>query len=224
MRGGGGGGGNYGRGGGFPNRGGRGGGGGGVEQGWGRGFVRSGGQRGFSGDQQGSGDLYSEGHYSQYDEMGDMERYNDRLQQEADLEVGHTKSSWTGPGGQTTSQRPEDKPNDVEIICMDKSIRAYGEHVENRLKNMGLAVDILFPNPDIPLGSVLGNIATRGVMYAVCVYPENREHGSLTLNVLQGEQEEHRNMPVDDAMTFISQNFSNRLGELNLTLVNTVCV
>ena len=98
---------------------------------------------------------------------------------------------------------------------MDKSIRLYGENIENRLKNMGLAVDILFPNIDIPLGKVIGNIASRGVTYAICLYPENQSHGSLTLNVLQGEQQEHRNMPVDDALTFISKNFCNRLGELN---------
>jgi len=83
------------------------------------------------------------------------------------------------------------------------------ENIENRLKNMGLSVDVLFPNPEIPIGKVLGNIASRGVMYAICVGPENEQHLSLTLNVLQGQQQEHRNMPVDDAMTFISKNFAN---------------
>ena len=101
---------------------------------------------------------------------------------------------------------------------MDKSIRLYGENIESRLKNMGLSVDILFPNLEIPLGKVIGNIASRGVSYAICLHPENQSHGSLTLNVLQGEQQEHRNMPVDDAMSFISKNFSNRLGELELSL------
>ena len=103
---------------------------------------------------------------------------------------------------------------------MDKSIRLYGENIENRLKNMGLSVDILFPNIDIPLGKVIGNIASRGVSYAICLYPENQSHGSLTLNVLQGEQQEHRNMPVDDAMSFISKNFSNRLGEFKSGIID----
>ena len=105
---------------------------------------------------------------------------------------------------------------------MDKSIRLYGENIENRLKNMGLSVDILFPNVDIPLGKVIGNIASRGVSYAICVHPENQSHGSLTLNVLQGEQQEHRNMPVDDAMSFISKNFTNRLGELQFSHLNSI--
>ena len=107
---------------------------------------------------------------------------------------------------------PSEKPNDVEIICMDKSLRVYGENLEGRLKNMGLAVDILFPNPDIPVGKVLGNIASRGVMFAICLTLDNRDHGSLTLNVLQGQQQEHRNMPVDDAMSFISKQFPSLVG------------
>ena len=112
-----------------------------------------------------------------------------------------------GPPAATAAPITE-KPNDVEIICLNKHTRAYAEAIEARLKNMGLTVDVLFPNPDIPLGKVLGNIASRGVMYAVCVAPENEVHRSLTVNVLQGEQQEHRNMPLDEAMSFVGKSFS----------------
>lgn len=108
---------------------------------------------------------------------------------------------------------PPAKPNDVEIICFVKSTRDYAEMIEDRLKNISLSVDVLFPNPDIPIGKVLGNIAMRGVMFAVCVAPENKLHRSLTVNVLQGEQQEHRNMPVDEATAFISRNFLKLLDE-----------
>lgn len=47
-------------------------------------------------------------------------------------------------------------------------------------------VDLLFPNEDVPLGRVLGNIASRGCLYAVVVTPINHEHHSLTLNILHG--------------------------------------
>jgi hypothetical protein len=116
-----------------------------------------------------------------------------------------------GPRGGPPGPAPPpsmDKPNDVEIICLSKHTRVYAEAVEARLKNMGLTVDVLFPNPEIPLGKVLGNIAGRGVMYAVCASPENELHRSLTVNVLQGEQQEHRNMPLDEAMSFIGKSFS----------------
>ncbi len=40
-------------------------------------------------------------------------------------------------------------------------------------------------------------------------FNNNRIHlfRSLTLNVLQGQQQEHRNMPLEDAMGFIAKNF-----------------
>lgn len=55
-----------------------------------------------------------------------------------------------------------------------------------RLKKIGLTVDLLFPNEDVLLSRVLGNIASRGCLYAVVVTPINQEHHSLTLNILHG--------------------------------------
>jgi len=50
-------------------------------------------------------------------------------------------------------------------------------------------VDILFPNPDIPLGKILDNITSRGIQYAIVVTHLNEQHRSLTLNVLHGQQQ-----------------------------------
>ena len=212
------------------------------------------GRGGFNGPGHGGGVWAGEEEYGneefsefseQHDDMGDMERFNERLQGEDEVmgyggqggyDGGHRggfnlprgrggsnfrgRGAWSNRGGgmlggpppQQGPPPPSEKPNDVEIICMDKSLRLYGENLEGRLKNMSLAVDILFPNPDIPVGKVLGNIASRGVMFAICLTPENRDHGSVTLNVLQGQQQEHRNMPVDDAMSFISKQFPSLVG------------
>ena len=52
-------------------------------------------------------------------------------------------------------------------------------------QHFGLKSDVLFPNPDIPLPKILGNIASRGVLYAIVVTPLNEEHGSMTVNILQ---------------------------------------
>ena len=100
-----------------------------------------------------------------------------------------------------------EKVNDCEIVCVNKMNRHYAESIELRLKNLGMNIDVLFPNPEIPLGKILGNISSRGVMYAILVTPLNEEHRSLTLNVLQGQQQEHRNMPLDDAMSLIAKTF-----------------
>lgn len=85
--------------------------------------------------------------------------------------------------------------------------REYAESVEERLKRLGLLVDLLFPNPDVPVGKVLANIASRGCLFAIVIAPENLEMRSVTLDVLYGQPAEHRNMPVDDAIEFLFKNF-----------------
>ncbi|KAJ9583891.1 hypothetical protein L9F63_021768, partial [Diploptera punctata] len=76
-----------------------------------------------------------------------------------------------------------DRTNDCEIIVVNKNQREYAEYIEHRLKQIGLTVDILFPNE------------------------ENEEHRSLTLNILHGLPQEHRNMPLDDAVPLIMRNY-----------------
>ncbi|KAG7211887.1 hypothetical protein KM043_011098 [Ampulex compressa] len=99
--------------------------------------------------------------------------------------------------------------NDCEIIVVNKGLTEYAEAIEMRLQKIGLTVDLLFPNEDVLLSRVLGNIASRGCLYAVVVIPINQEHHSLTLNILHGLPQEHRNMPVEDAINLISRDFSN---------------
>lgn len=85
--------------------------------------------------------------------------------------------------------------------------REYAESVEARLKRLGLLVDLLFPNPDVPVGKVLANIASRGCLYAIVIAPDHLEMRSVTLNILYGQPAEHRNMPLDDAIEFMFKNF-----------------
>ncbi|KAK9299342.1 hypothetical protein QLX08_007595 [Tetragonisca angustula] len=99
--------------------------------------------------------------------------------------------------------------NDCEIIVVNKALTEYAESIEMRLKKIGLTVDLLFPNEDVLLSRVLGNIASRGCLYAVVVTPINQEHHSLTLNILHGLPQEHRNMLVEDAINLISRDFAN---------------
>ncbi|XP_063973875.1 nuclear receptor coactivator 5 [Diachasmimorpha longicaudata] len=118
------------------------------------------------------------------------------------------------PGPNVRPMGPPDYPpvvdkNDCEIIVVHKSLTEYAEAIEARLKKLGLTVDLLFPNEEVSLSRVLGNIANRGCLYAVVVIPINLEHHSLTLNILHGLPQEHRNMPVEDALNLISRDFSN---------------
>lgn len=74
-----------------------------------------------------------------------------------------------------------------------------------------MLVDLLFPNPDVPMGKVLANISSRGCLFAIVVTPLNQEHRSITVNILFGEPAEHRNMPVDDAIEFIFRTFEDQM-------------
>lgn len=85
----------------------------------------------------------------------------------------------------------------------------YSEAVEAKLKQAGLQVDLLFPNEDVPIRKVLSNILSRGCLYAILVTPQNQERRSITVHVLHGQPEEHRNMPVNDAVHLIYENFQN---------------
>ncbi|XP_053606233.1 nuclear receptor coactivator 5 [Plodia interpunctella] len=102
---------------------------------------------------------------------------------------------------------PVSEKNDCEIIVVSKTLTEYAEYIESRLKRLGIVVDLLFPMEDVPIGKVLGNIASRGCLYAILVMPANQEHRSLTLTILHGLPQEHRNIPLEDALQLVSRNF-----------------
>ncbi|KPI97276.1 Nuclear receptor coactivator 5 [Papilio xuthus] len=102
---------------------------------------------------------------------------------------------------------PITERNDCEIIVVSKALTEYAEYIESRLKRLGIVVDLLFPMEDVPIGKVLGNIASRGCLYAILVMPQNEENKSLTLTFLHGLPQEHRNMPLEDALQLLSRNF-----------------
>ncbi|EEB10000.1 conserved hypothetical protein [Pediculus humanus corporis] len=100
-----------------------------------------------------------------------------------------------------------DRANDCEIIVINKKQTEYAESIEVRLKKLGLTVDLLFPNEEVPVTRVLAKIASRGSLYAILIMPQNEDHRSLTLNILHGQPQEHRNMPLEDAINLLARNF-----------------
>ncbi|XP_070496513.1 nuclear receptor coactivator 5-like [Chironomus tepperi] len=100
--------------------------------------------------------------------------------------------------------------NHCEIIVLSRSLRPYAEEVEKQLKMLGMHVDLMFPNDQIPMNKVLGNIQSRGCLYGILITPINAERKSLTLTILYGDATEHRNMPTDDAIRFIYKDFVNK--------------
>lgn len=65
-------------------------------------------------------------------------------------------------------------------------ISEYAEFLEVNLKKMNMKVDLLFPNPDIPINRVLGTLAQRGTLYVLVVRDENKLYRSVTVDILHG--------------------------------------
>ena len=81
--------------------------------------------------------------------------------------------------------------NEVEIVVTAKTgpLRQYAERIESRIRDQGLAVDVLFPHEEIPIRQVLADLSSRGTLYGIVLSPINPEHGSITLNILFGQPE-----------------------------------
>lgn len=65
----------------------------------------------------------------------------------------------------------------------DFNFSNYAEEIEKQLKMLGIRVDLLFPNDQVPINKVLGNIQSRGCLYAILLLHENLKENSLTLTV-----------------------------------------
>lgn len=99
------------------------------------------------------------------------------------------------------------RPNDCEIIVVDKAFRIYAESVERRLVNLGMLVDMVFPKDGAFVSQIVDDITRRGSLFAIVISQQHEAHNSVTLNLLQGNPQEHRNMPLDDAVKLIAHNF-----------------
>ncbi|GFQ89268.1 nuclear receptor coactivator 5 [Trichonephila clavata] len=78
------------------------------------------------------------------------------------------------------------KPNECEIIVVNRQQRAYAESVEARIKELGILVDVLFLKDEALLTQTIDDIARRGSLYAMVISPQNETHGSVTVNILHG--------------------------------------
>uniref|UniRef100_A0A2R5L602 Putative nuclear receptor coactivator 5 strongylocentrotus purpuratus n=3 Tax=Ornithodoros turicata TaxID=34597 RepID=A0A2R5L602_9ACAR len=103
------------------------------------------------------------------------------------------------------------KPNDCEIIVLQRQNRNYAEMVERRLKNLGLQVDLLFLKDEALLSRALEDLTQQGTLFAAVVTEQHEVHGSVTINILYGVPQEHRNMPLDDALKLVSRNFREHM-------------
>lgn len=88
------------------------------------------------------------------------------------------------------------------------SYSEYAEFLEVNLKKMKMKVDLLFPNPDIPINRVLGTLAQRGTLYVLVVRDENKLYRSVTVDILHGIPEGKLNkIPIYKQLSLIKLYF-----------------
>ncbi|KAK3086625.1 hypothetical protein FSP39_021183 [Pinctada imbricata] len=98
-------------------------------------------------------------------------------------------------------------PPDCEIVILNNTLRNYGEFVERKLKALTLVVTLSVITEDKTIPQVIEESSKKGCLFAIVINSQNETHQSLTVNILHGTPQEHRNMPVEDAMTLISRSF-----------------
>ncbi|XP_013421667.1 nuclear receptor coactivator 5-like isoform X2 [Lingula anatina] len=115
------------------------------------------------------------------------------------------------PVGAPEAERP---PFDCCILMKSPQQRAYGDMITRRLKTFSVLTDMR----EIPEGTtpqiMIDDLVRRGILYAIIINSQNEVHRSLTLNILHGTPQEHRNMPLDDAMSLVARNYEQYLKEL----------
>ncbi|XP_078741870.1 nuclear receptor coactivator 5-like [Lampetra fluviatilis] len=101
---------------------------------------------------------------------------------------------------------------DCIVIASNRSIADYAESVGHKVRNRGLYVDLMFLVSEASLPSALEEATRSGSAYAVVVSIQHQLHRSCTLNILQGTPEEHRNMPLLDALRLLQRHFESTRG------------
>ncbi|XP_052818810.1 nuclear receptor coactivator 5-like isoform X2 [Mya arenaria] len=98
-------------------------------------------------------------------------------------------------------------PADVQIICLNKQLIGYAESIEARLRLSALIVDIVIIPEDMQVPQMVEEASRLKFLFGIIINSQNESHKSLTLNILHGVPQEHRNMPLEDAMKLIATSF-----------------
>ncbi|KAL5022218.1 hypothetical protein ScPMuIL_001373 [Solemya velum] len=111
-------------------------------------------------------------------------------------------------------EAPKRQPADCQIIILNSTLRRYAESVDRRLKNLNLIVEIVLITEDRSVTQMVEDASRKNVLFALVCNSQNEVHQSVTLNILHGTAQEHRNMPIDDAMSLVARSFETYLQSL----------
>ncbi|XP_077582587.1 nuclear receptor coactivator 5 isoform X2 [Stigmatopora nigra] len=101
-----------------------------------------------------------------------------------------------------------DRPVDCSVIVVNKAQnREYAETVGRKVHDLGMVVDLIFLNTEVSLTQALEDVGRARTPFAIIITQQHQVHRSCTVNILFGTPQEHRNMPMQDAMMLISHNY-----------------
>lgn len=102
----------------------------------------------------------------------------------------------------------------VIVVDPERRCRDYAEMFLGKLKKIGLVCDIIILDKFLSPSQVIEEATARGLLYTASVTMQNEMHLSITVNILQGQPQEHRNMPYEDALKLVARNFDAHLLKL----------
>ncbi|XP_013864096.1 nuclear receptor coactivator 5 isoform X2 [Austrofundulus limnaeus] len=101
-----------------------------------------------------------------------------------------------------------DRPVDCSVIVVNKvQNREYAETVGRKVRDLGMVVDLIFLNTEVSLTQALEDVGRARTPFAIIITQQHQVHRSCTVNILFGTPQEHRNMPMQDAMMLVAHNY-----------------
>ncbi|XP_032370043.1 nuclear receptor coactivator 5 isoform X11 [Etheostoma spectabile] len=101
-----------------------------------------------------------------------------------------------------------DRPVDCSVIVVNKAQnREYAETVGRKVRDLGMVVDLIFLNTEVSLTQALEDVGRARTPFAIIITQQHQVHRSCTVNILCGTPQEHRNMPMQDAMMLVAHNY-----------------
>ncbi|KAG8446576.1 hypothetical protein GDO86_014142 [Hymenochirus boettgeri] len=100
-----------------------------------------------------------------------------------------------------------DRAVDCSVVVVNKQSKEYAESVGRKVRDLGMMVDLIFLNTEVSLTQALEDVTRGGSPFAVVITQQHQVHRSCTVNILFGTPQEHRNMPLADAMVLVARNF-----------------
>ncbi|XP_060775340.1 nuclear receptor coactivator 5 isoform X3 [Neoarius graeffei] len=105
-----------------------------------------------------------------------------------------------------------ERPVDCSVIVVNKLqnltfCREYAEMVGRKVRDLGMVVDLIFLNTEVSLTQALEDVSRARTPFAIIITQQHEVHRSCTVNILFGTPQEHRNMPMQDAMVLVAHNY-----------------